>query len=168
MGYDQYIPIAERYKIPMVVTGFEPLDLLQGIYACMKQLETNQHKVENQYKRSVTKNGNIIAKQIIADYFEVIDQNWRGIGTIPNSGLKLKPKFEKLDAEIQFQLESKQNQESSECISGLVLQGKKKPVDCPQFGKKCTPEFPLGATMVSSEGACAAYYKYKTQMTENK
>lgn len=161
MGYEQYIPLAEKYKLPIVVTGFEPVDLLQGIYACVQQLETNQHTVENQYKRSVIKEGNKIAIQFMEDYFDVVDQNWRGIGTIPMSGLTLKPALNRFDAESHFQLKETYDRVPSGCISGLVLQGKKNPNDCPQFGLKCTPEFPVGATMVSSEGACSAYYRYK-------
>ena len=161
MGYKEYFPIAQKYKVPIVATGFEPLDLLQGIYMCIKQLEEGRHEVENQYKRSVREDGNLKARQIIEEIFEVVPRKWRGIGEIEQSGLGIKSRYEKFDAEKMFNLENYSAEESKECISGLVLQGVKKPRQCPAFGKKCTPEHPLGATMVSSEGACAAYYKYR-------
>ncbi len=161
MGYEEYIPIAQKYKVPIVVTGFEPVDILQGIYLCLKQLEEGKYEVENQYARSVQKNGNIAAKKLIAKVFEKTTQKWRGIGEFPHSGLKLNKKFEYLDAEKIFNIDMTEHKESSLCIAGLVLQGLKKPIECIAFGVQCTPEHPLGAPMVSSEGACAAYYHFK-------
>lgn len=161
MGYKEYYPIAKKYRVPIVATGFEPLDLLQGIYMCIKQLEEGRYEVENQYKRSVREEGNLKAIEIIEEVFEAVPRKWRGIGEIEQSGLGIKRKYENYDAEKIFNLESYSAEESKECISGLVLQGVKKPRQCPAFGTKCTPEHPLGATMVSSEGACAAYYKYR-------
>ena len=161
MGYEEYEPLAEKYRIPIVVTGFEPLDLVQGIYMCLSQLEAGEHRVENQYTRSVRREGNLAAKDLMRRVFTTIDQKWRGIGVIPRSGYGLQPEFKKFDAEEKFDIRDLQVDEPEECISGLVLQGKKKPYECPAFGTACTPEHPLGATMVSSEGACAAYYHYK-------
>lgn len=161
MGYDEYIPLSKKYKVPILVTGFEPIDILQGIYMCIKQLEEGKHEVENQYLRSVKKEGNNTAKKILNEVFEITDRRWRGIGEIKESGYKLKNKFSAYDAVQKFNLENISSEENSECISGLILQGIKKPFECAAFGKRCTPENPLGATMVSSEGACAAYYKYK-------
>lgn len=161
MGYEEYEPIAEKYKVPIVVTGFEPVDILQGIFMLIKQLEEGRHEVENQYKRSVRREGNIPAKQLIFKVFEIADMKWRGIGLIPNSGFKLKEEFSEFDAEKVFsEISTIKTEESSLCISGYVLQGVKKPSDCPAFGTLCTPLNPLGAPMVSSEGACAAYYNY--------
>jgi len=161
MGYEQYQPIAKKYKTPLVVTGFEPLDILQGIYMCIKQLEEGRDEVENQYIRSVISQGNLKAQEMVNDVFEISHCKWRGIGEIENSGLKIREKYSKFNAEKLFcNLDIKPVEESKECISGLVLQGIKKPKECPSFGKKCTPEKPLGATMVSGEGACAAYYGY--------
>ncbi|CUS91708.1 hydrogenase expression/formation protein HypD, partial [Candidatus Kryptonium thompsonii] len=158
MGYEEYEPIAEKYKVPIVVTGFEPVDILQGIFMLIKQLEEGRHEVENQYKRSVRREGNIPAKQLIFKVFEIADMKWRGIGLIPNSGFKLKEEFSEFDAEKVFsEISTIKTEESSLCISGYVLQGVKKPSDCPAFGTLCTPLNPLGAPMVSSEGACAAY-----------
>jgi hydrogenase expression/formation protein HypD len=162
MGYEEYIPIAEKYQVPIVVTGFEPLDLIQGIYMCVKQLEEGRHEVENQYARSVKKEGNIHAKQLMKKIFQVVPRKWRGIGEIPQSGLGLRPEYDQFDAEKKFSVEKIEVKESPQCISGEILQGYKKPVECPAFGNDCTPEHPLGATMVSSEGACAAYYRYKS------
>lgn len=161
MGYTEYIPLVEKYKIPMVVTGFEPLDILQGIHMCVKQLEEGRHELENQYIRSVTKQGNTHAMDIIKEVFCVISRKWRGIGEIPFSGFGLSPAYKDFDAEERFVLKGIHTQESSECISGLILQGVKKPDQCPAYGKKCTPDHPMGATMVSSEGACAAYFRYR-------
>jgi len=161
MGYKEYPPIAAKYKVPIIVTGFEPLDILQGIAMCVRQLEEGRHEVENQYVRSVVEEGNINAKDIISKVFCVIPRKWRGIGEIPNSGFSLNSDYKEYDAEIKFNLGDIKTQESSQCISGLILQGVKKPYECSAFGIKCTPEHPLGATMVSSEGACAAYYRYK-------
>ncbi len=161
MGYEEYEPIAEKYKVPIVVTGFEPVDILQGIFMLIKQLEEGRHEVENQYKRSVRREGNIPAKQLIFKVFEVADMKWRGIGLIPKSGFKLKKEFSEFDAEKVFgEISDIKTEESTLCISGYVLQGVKKPSDCPAFGTICTPLNPLGAPMVSSEGACAAYYNY--------
>ena len=160
MGYWEYLPIAKQYHIPIVVTGFEPLDLVQGIYMTVRQLETGLAEVENAYSRAVTLEGNIHAQEMIHSIYEVCDRQWRGIGMIPMSGWRLKPEFSKYDAEQRFQVGKIQTRESEICIAGLVLQGRKKPFECPAFGTLCTPENPLGATMVSSEGACSAYYRY--------
>jgi hydrogenase expression/formation protein HypD len=167
MGYADYEPIAAKYKIPIVVTGFEPLDLLQGIYLTIKQLEENRHDVENQYSRAVSSHGNIPAKQLMAKVFKVITRKWRGLGDIKDSGLALSDEYLVYDAEKKFGLENITVEESSECKSGLVLQGLLKPHDCPAFGTKCSPEHPLGATMVSTEGACAAYYRYRSHQAAN-
>lgn len=161
MGYTEYEPIAKKYKVPIVVTGFEPLDILQGIYMCIKQLEEGRYEVENQYSRSVRREGNRPAQELIRKVFTIIPRKWRGIGTIPYSGLGLTDEYIEFDAGKRFNVESYTAEESSECISGIILQGIKKPYECPAFGTKCTPERPLGATMVSSEGACAAYYRYR-------
>ncbi|RCK72840.1 MAG: [NiFe] hydrogenase metallocenter assembly protein HypD [Ignavibacteriae bacterium] len=161
MGYEEYIPIAEKFKVPIIVTGFEPLDILEGIFMAIKQLESGMYFVENQYSRSVKKEGNIHAKKILNDTFDVVDRQWRGIGIIPMSGLKLKPELEMFDAEKKFQLQNLNRNESELCIAGEVLQGLKKPTECNAFATICKPETPLGAPMVSSEGACAAYYRYK-------
>jgi hydrogenase expression/formation protein HypD len=161
MGYWEYEPLAEKYHVPFVVTGFEPLDILQGIYMCIKQLEAGKAAVENQYTRTVSRAGNVKAQTFMREVFEVVPRRWRGIGEIPNSGLALREPYHAYDAERRFQIEAVPRVESGECISGLVLQGEKKPQECPAFGTRCTPEFPLGATMVSSEGACAAYYRYR-------
>ncbi len=161
MGTGEYAPIAEKYRVPIVVTGFEPIDILQGIHMCVAQLEQGRTEVENQYQRSVRAGGNELASAMIREVFEVVPRQWRGIGTIPCSGLALRPDFEEHDAERRFDVADLRAPEVSECISGLVLQGLKKPPECPAFGSRCTPESPLGATMVSSEGACAAYYRYR-------
>jgi hydrogenase expression/formation protein HypD len=161
MGYTEYEPIAKKYKVPIVVTGFEPLDIVQGIYMCVKQLEENRYEVENQYTRSVKKEGNLEAQKLIKEVFTICHRKWRGIGEIPHSGLTLVAKYKKFNAEEKFAVADYQKEESAECISGLILCGEKKPYECPSFAKKCTPEHPLGATMVSSEGACAAYYRYR-------
>ena len=161
IGYSEYPPIANKYKVPIIVTGFEPLDILQGIAMCVQQLQEGRHEVENQYVRSVKALGNLHAQDLVSKVFRVIPRKWRGIGEIPHSGLSLSDPYKDYDAEIKFNLGSIKTQESPECISGLVLQGVKKPNECPAFGVKCTPEHPLGATMVSSEGACSAYYRYK-------
>lgn len=161
MGYSEYPPIASKYKVPIIVTGFEPLDILQGIAMCVQQLEEGRHEVQNQYVRSVTLMGNLHAQDLISKVFRVIPRKWRGIGEIPQSGLCLRADYKDYDAEVKFSLGEIKTQESPECNSGLVLQGIKKPYECPAFGIKCTPQQPLGATMVSSEGACAAYYRYK-------
>ena len=160
VGFEQYEPIARRYHVPIVVTGFEPLDLLEGVRMTVAQLESGRAEVENQYSRAVTREGNRAAQKVVAEVFEVADRRWRGIGEIPGSGLRLREAYRRFDAEERFALAARGVVESPECISGLVLQGLKKPYECPAFGSKCTPERPLGAPMVSSEGACAAYYLY--------
>lgn len=161
MGTREYEPIAREYRVPIVVTGFEPLDLLQGVYMCVKQLEEGRAEVENQYARAVRREGNRPAQELIRRVFRVVPRRWRGIGEIPHSGLGLREPYEKFDAERRFGLPEVTSEASSECIAGLVLQGAKKPDECPAFGTRCTPERPLGAPMVSSEGACAAYYRYR-------
>jgi hydrogenase expression/formation protein HypD len=160
MGFEEYFPIAERYKVPIVVTGFEPLDILEGIYLTVGQLEEGRHEVENQYSRAVRREGNRPAQERIAEVFEITPREWRGLGEIPASGFQLRGRFQKRDANRRFPFTGTPAHESPECISGLILQGIKKPHDCPAFAVKCTPENPLGAPMVSSEGACAAYYHY--------
>lgn len=167
MGYEEYIPIAEKYKVPIVVTGFEPVDILQGVYLCVKQLEENRFEVENQYARSVKREGNIAAMKLIANVFERTHRKWRGIGEIPHSGLTLKKEFEYFDAEKLFNISDMKINESPICIAGLILQGQKKPRECAAFDQLCTPEHPLGAPMVSSEGACAAYYHYRSKQNKN-
>jgi len=161
MGYWEYPEIAEQYHAPMVVTGFEPLDILQGVLQTVQQLEAGEAEVSNAYQRAVTFEGNKPAQAVIERVFQECDRKWRGIGTIPLSGWCLRPEFAEFDAENRFDVEAIQPEESPLCIAGLVLQGLKKPDECPAFGKECTPEHPLGATMVSGEGACAAYYRYK-------
>lgn len=160
MGYHEYPPLAEKYRVPMAVTGFEPLDLAQGILYAVRMLEAGRVAVENAYARTVTFDGNQPAQKTIYQVFEDCDRTWRGIGTIPMSGWRLRPEFADFDAEKRFDVGAIQTKESPLCIAGQILQGLKKPHDCPAFGKECTPEHPLGATMVSAEGACAAYYKY--------
>jgi hydrogenase expression/formation protein HypD len=160
MGWSEYEPIAARYKVPIVITGFEPLDLLEGILMTVRQLEQGRAEVENAYARAVTREGNLPARQMIAQVFDIADRSWRGIGIIPKSGYKLSYMFRDYDADRIFQVESIRTREPEVCISGQVLKGQKKPVDCPAFGTACTPQTPLGATMVSAEGACAAYYNY--------
>jgi len=160
MGYWEYIPIAKKYRVPIVVTGFEPVDILQGILFTIRSLEGRTYNVMNAYSRVVNEAGNIPAQNAIKQVFVECDQKWRGIGEIPLSGWKLRPEWKKYDAEERFQVSGIRPNESPLCISGLVLQGLKKPFECPAFGEQCTPEQPLGATMVSSEGACAAYYRY--------
>jgi hydrogenase expression/formation protein HypD len=160
MGYEEYEPLADQYQIPIVITGFEPLDLLEGIYRCVGMLEEGRTGLDNQYARAVQRDGNLRARQVIEEVFEVTDRKWRGIGLIPHSGYRLRPCFAEFDAEERFGVENLAVEESGLCISGLILQGLKKPHECPAFGSRCTPEHPLGATMVSSEGACAAYYNY--------
>jgi hydrogenase expression/formation protein HypD len=160
MGYWEYEPIAERYRVPIVVTGFEPVDILQGLYMTLRALEEGRWEVENQYARSVRREGNVQAQQIIRQVFEVTDRAWRGIGVIPRSGLRLREEYAEFDAERRFDVADMAVEEAPECIAGLILQGRKKPPECTAFGTRCTPEHPLGAPMVSSEGACAAYYRY--------
>jgi hydrogenase expression/formation protein HypD len=160
MGTTEYEPIARRYRVPVVVTGFEPLDLLEGVLRTVRQLEAGRAEVENQYGRAVRREGNPQSKRLIDDVFEVCDRKWRGVGLIPKSGYKLRYEYRDHDAERRFEVDAIETQESSLCISGQILKGLKKPHDCPAFGKECTPQTPLGATMVSSEGACAAYHAY--------
>ncbi|GAB4575597.1 MAG: hydrogenase formation protein HypD [Anaerolineae bacterium] len=161
MGYWEYPPLAEKYGIPIVVTGFEPVDLARGILKLVQLLEAGKAEVANAYERSVTLEGNKGAQAIINRAFELCDRKWRGIGTIPMSGYRLREEFAEFDAETRFpELDAITTEESAVCISGQILQGRKKPFECPAFGKECTPQNPLGATMVSSEGACAAYYRY--------
>jgi hydrogenase expression/formation protein HypD len=161
MGFREYEPLVEKYKIPIVVTGFEPVDLLHGILNIIKQLEAGTHTVENAYERSVSREGNQPAQAVIRRVFEMSDRAWRGIGVIPMSGYRLRPEFALFDAELRFpEVQAIETKESPLCISGLVLQGRKKPGECPAFGRECTPQTPLGATMVSSEGTCSAYYRY--------
>ena len=160
MGYNEYFSIAEKYNVPIVVTGFEPIDILQGILLTVKQLEVGKSEVQNQYSRVVTKEGNVAAQKLLEEVFERTDRKWRGIGNIPASGFKLKDEYSDYDAEKIFKVESIETEESPLCIAGEVLQGIKKPVECSAFGKECTPERPLGAPMVSTEGACAAYFHY--------
>jgi hydrogenase expression/formation protein HypD len=160
-GYEAYHALAARYRVPIVVTGFEPLDLLEGIWMTTRQLEAGRHEVENQYVRAVRSGGNLQAQEMVARVYEVCDRPWRGLGIIPHSGLRLTAAFRDLDAEHRFALESLHVVEPEECRSGLVLQGQLRPDECPAFGQRCTPETPLGAPMVSSEGACAAYWKYR-------
>ncbi len=161
MGYEEYEELAARYKVPFVVGGFEPLDLLEAILLLVRQLEEGRAQVENQYVRSVTRAGNEAARRRMLEVFEVVDRNWRGIGPIAQSGYRLRPEYATFDAEKVFGVEAISAPEPPECISALVLQGLKKPVDCPVFGTRCTPATPMGAPMVSSEGACAAYYLYR-------
>lgn len=160
MGLDEYYPLVKKYNLPMVVTGFEPVDLLQGIFMLVKQLENGEAKLENQYARVVPEHGNQTAQEIIAKVFEVSNREWRGIGEIPCSGLELRKEFEAFDANKKFNVQITEVRESKECIAGQVLRGLKKPNQCPEFGRKCNPIHPLGAPMVSSEGACAAYYHF--------
>jgi hydrogenase expression/formation protein HypD len=160
MGYAQYPPLAERYRVPIVVTGFEPLDVLEGIRRVVIQLESGRHEVENAYERIVTFEGNRAAQSMLADVFEESDRAWRGIGVIPRSGWTLAEKYRGFDAERRFDVSGIRTVESPLCRAGDVLQGTIKPNQCPAFGNECTPRKPLGATMVSSEGACAAYFRY--------
>jgi hydrogenase expression/formation protein HypD len=160
MGYEEYHPLAEKFNIPMVVTGFEPLDLVQGILMVIQQLEKGEARVENQYTRMVKEAGNKSAKEIIFEVFEVHDRTWRGIGVIGDSGYEVKDKYALFDAKKKFTIDIPEAPENPECISGEIMKGIKKPFECPAFGKTCTPVNPLGAPMVSSEGACAAYYHF--------
>jgi hydrogenase expression/formation protein HypD len=161
MGFHEYEPVAAKYRVPIVVTGFEPLDILEGILMTVRQLEEGRCDVENQYRRSVHREGNESAQAMIREVYRVVPRKWRGIGEIPQSGLGLQPTYEAFDAEVKFSVGTIQTREPEVCISGEVLRGWKKPLECPAFGKDCTPDTPLGATMVSSEGACAAYYRYQ-------
>ena len=160
MGWREYEPLAVRYEVPIVVTGFEPLDILEGILMAVRQLEDGRYEVENQYVRSVKRDGNRPAQEAVRQVFHVVDRQWRGIGEIPASGLGLRDEFAAYDAELKFGLREIKATEPEECRAGDVLRGKLRPHDCPAFGNRCTPEHPLGAPMVSSEGTCAAYYNY--------
>ncbi len=162
MGYGEYEAIAQTYQVPIVVTGFEPFDILQGIYLCVQQLQAGRSQVENQYIRSVCAQGNTVAQALIRDVFAIVPRQWRGIGEIPQSGLQLRDPYTDFDAVKRFSIANRESV-ATECISGLILQGMKKPDECPAFRSRCTPEHPLGAPMVSSEGACAAYYRYRKQ-----
>lgn len=163
MGIEEYYPIAAKYKIPIVVTGFEPVDLLQGIYMAVAQLEKGQYLVENQYVRSVKQIGNINAQKTLNEVFSIEDRQWRGIGTIPKSGYEVNDQYKFYNARLKFGLAEYDMPELSNCISGEIMKGRKKPLQCPLFGTECKPESPVGAPMVSSEGACAAYYHYHNQ-----
>lgn len=160
MGLREYEPISKHFNVPIVVTGFEPVDLLDGLLRCLIQLESGRACVENQYGRAVSRPGNLEAQALLREVFDVTDRAWRGMGMIPKSGFKLSHDFRHLDAERQFDIDFVSAGESPVCIAGQILRGKKKPPDCPAFGKACTPEHPLGATMVSAEGTCATYYKF--------
>jgi hydrogenase expression/formation protein HypD len=166
MGVQEYGPIATAYHVPIVITGFEPVDILQGILLCVQQLEAGRAEVENAYARAVRPEGNIHARRIIEQVFEVSDRDWRGLGTIPKSGLTLRPAYAAYDAGQRFKLSPASASSASECVSGEIMRGVKKPHDCPAFGSRCTPEHPLGAPMVSSEGACAAYHRYRGRAPE--
>jgi hydrogenase expression/formation protein HypD len=159
-GWTEYEPIVDRYRVPLVITGFEPVDILQGVLMAVRQLEQDRAELENAYARCVRREGSAEARHMIERIFHICDRAWRGIGTIPQSGYALTEEFRQYDAAEIFDVESIRTVEPEICISGEVLRGLKKPVDCPAFGKVCTPENPLGATMVSAEGACAAYYNY--------
>jgi len=163
MGYEEYPPLAAKYRVPIVVTGFEPMDILQGILMTVQQLESGRAEVENQYGRAVRKQGNQPAQQLMRRVFRVVPRKWRGVGEIPASGLGLAAAYVAFDAEQRFGVADRRVDEPADCLSGQVLQGLIKPHQCPAFGARCTPEHPLGATMVSSEGACAAYYRYRRQ-----
>jgi hydrogenase expression/formation protein HypD len=160
VGYREYEPLAARFHVPIVVTGFEPLDILEGVLMTIEQLERGRAEVENQYSRILDRGGNRPAQELIAKVFEVNDRKWRGVGMIPRSGFQLREEFREFDAERRFSVEAIDTMEPEVCIAGQILQGIKKPHDCPAFGTECTPQHPLGATMVSAEGACAAYYAY--------
>jgi hydrogenase expression/formation protein HypD len=160
MGFHEYMRLLDKYRVPMAVTGFEPLDLVQGILETVKLLESGRAEIANAYSRAVTFEGNRRAQEVIRQAFQECDRKWRGIGTIPLSGWRLRPAFESFDAERRFDVQAISARESDLCMAGRVLQGLSKPQDCPAFARECAPEHPLGATMVSSEGACAAYYRY--------
>lgn len=159
-GYREYHQLADDYRVPIVITGFEPLDILQGLLFCIQQLERGEHQVVNQYLRCVNEEGNLHAQEIVNKVFKVVDREWRGIGLIQKSGLDLQDAYLDYDAMLRFPVDNRACIQDNGCISGLILQGKKKPCECPLFGKKCTPENPLGAPMVSNEGACAVYHQY--------
>jgi len=161
MGYEEYEALVRDFHVPIVVGGFEPVDILEAVLMLVRQLEKREARAENQYVRSVSAKGNLLAQRVVRDVFEIADQKWRGIGTIPKSGLRVREEYGDYDASRIFGLAAITAEEPAECISAQVLQGLKKPTDCPAFGMRCTPQYPLGAPMVSSEGACAAYYNYR-------
>jgi len=167
MGYREYEALSSNYRVPIVITGFEPVDLLEGILMAVRQLEEGRAEVENQYARIVSREGNRPARDLVFEVFEVGDRKWRGIGSIPKSGYKIRYEYREHDAEKLFEVDAIETAESSLCISGLILRGLKKPADCPAFGRECTPQTPLGATMVSAEGSCAAYYQYGRYLETN-
>jgi hydrogenase expression/formation protein HypD len=167
VGYEEYEPLAERFGVPIVVTGFEPLDILEGVLMVLRQLEEGRAEVENQYSRILSREGNPAAQKLIGKVFTVSDRKWRGVGKIPHSGYELSTEFRDLDAETRFGVEAIDTVEPAICIAGQILQGIKKPHDCPAFGTDCNPQHPLGATMVSAEGACAAYYAYGRHLSES-
>jgi hydrogenase expression/formation protein HypD len=168
MGYREYEPLSARFKVPIVITGFEPLDILHGTLMTVRQLEAGRAVVENQYSRILDRDGNLPAQKLVASVFEIADRKWRGIGTIPKSGYKLRWEFREHDAERLFDVKEIDTREPEACISGQILRGIKKPHDCAAFGTICTPQRPLGATMVSAEGACAAYYAYGRHLEQHK
>jgi hydrogenase expression/formation protein HypD len=163
MGTAEYGPLAARFGVPIVVTGFEPVDILHGVLECVRLLEAGRPEVANAYARAVRPEGNVHAIQAMREVFAVADRNWRGIGRIPQSGFVLRPEFRDFDAATRFGVGGDAPPEATECISGLIMRGVKKPHECPAFGTRCTPERPLGAPMVSTEGACAAYYRYRSR-----
>ena len=169
MGYREYEPLSARFKVPIVITGFEPIDILQGVLMTVRQLEQGRAEVENEYSRILSRAGNPAAQKLIASVFEIADRKWRGVGTIPKSGYKLRWEFRDYNAERIFDVKEIDTHEPEACISGQILRGLRKPHDCPAFGTSCDPQHPMGATMVSAEGACAAYYAYgrHLQSTEN-
>ncbi len=161
VGYRAFEALATSYRVPIAISGFEPVDMLRGVLAVVRQLERGTHEVANTYERNVTRDGNRAAKAALAEVFDVVDRNWRGVGAIPKSGYRINERYRAYDADHVFEVATIATRESDACISGLVLRGIKKPCDCPAFGRECTPATPLGATMVSSEGACAAYYAHR-------
>jgi hydrogenase expression/formation protein HypD len=163
MGIGEYGPIAREFGAPIIITGFEPVDILEGILLCVKQLESGRAEVENAYSRAVKTEGNVHARKIVEQVFEIADRDWRGIGVIPRSGLAVQAAYANFDASRRFTLTKATGDVVGECISGEIMRGVKKPLHCPAFGTRCTPEHPLGAPMVSSEGACAAYYRYRAR-----
>ena len=165
MGTAEYGPLAVRFRVPIVVTGFEPVDILRGVLACVEQLEAGRAEVGNAYARAVRPEGNARAQEVMREVFVTVDRNWRGIGRIPGSGFALRPELAGFDAAQRFAVAGDAPPEATECISGLIMRGAQKPTDCPAFGTRCTPDHPVGAPMVSSEGACAAYYRYRLRKT---
>ncbi len=163
MGTGEYGPIAHDHRTPIIITGFEPVDILEGLLLCVQQLESGRAEVENAYARAVKADGNVHARRIVEQVFEIADRDWRGIGIIPRSGLAVRPAYAKFDTNQRFHLSRTMGSSNTECISGQIMRGVKKPHHCPAFGTRCTPEQPLGAPMVSSEGACAAYYRYRAR-----